>query len=54
MEPYELSDRPCYHLDLYRMADPDELLFLGIEDLARPDAVLLVEWPERGQGVARA
>lgn len=54
MEPYELPGRQCYHLDLYRVADPDELLFLGIEDLMRPDAVLLVEWPERGQGVLPA
>ena len=36
------------HLDLYRIGDPGELEFLGLdEDAAR---LWLVEWPERGAG----
>ena len=49
MEPYRLGERTCYHLDLYRIADPGELEFLGLRDLLDQSALLLVEWPERGQ-----
>jgi tRNA threonylcarbamoyladenosine biosynthesis protein TsaE len=45
VEPYELQGRSLQHLDLYRIADPDELEFLGVRDMA---GVLLIEWPERG------
>lgn len=34
------------HLDLYRIGDPGELEFLGVDDVER--ALWLVEWPERG------
>lgn len=42
--------RPAWHLDLYRIADPGELEWLGLDALAEPNAVVLVEWPERGRG----
>jgi len=50
LEPYELPDRRCYHFDLYRLADPGELEYLGLRDLLQSEAVLLVEWPEKGEG----
>lgn len=51
IEPYELPGGPCYHLDLYRLGDPEELEFLGLRDLLEVPALVLVEWPERGEGV---
>lgn len=50
VEPYECPARTLYHLDLYRLADPQEVEALGVRDLMSGDAVLLVEWPERAGG----
>ena len=50
MEPYELEGWRCYHFDLYRLADPEELDYLGLRDLLMEQAVLLFEWPELGEG----
>ncbi|MGD8708876.1 MAG: tRNA (adenosine(37)-N6)-threonylcarbamoyltransferase complex ATPase subunit type 1 TsaE [Ectothiorhodospiraceae bacterium] len=51
VEPYELEGRRLFHLDLYRLADAEELEFIGLRDLLDGAAVLLIEWPERGAGV---
>ena len=45
IEPYEINDRKFYHVDLYRIADAEELDFLGWSELR--DGLALVEWPER-------
>jgi tRNA threonylcarbamoyladenosine biosynthesis protein TsaE len=51
IEPYDLDGRAIYHLDLYRLTDPQEVEALGIRDLLEPKAVFLIEWPERGGGL---
>ncbi len=49
VERYPLADgREALHLDLYRIGDPGELEFLGIE--GDRVSLWLVEWPARGQG----
>jgi tRNA threonylcarbamoyladenosine biosynthesis protein TsaE len=47
IEPYDAGGRVAYHLDLYRLVDPQELELIGIRDLLRGTALVLVEWPER-------
>lgn len=48
VEPYTLNGRNIYHVDLYRIYDPDELHAMGFFDYFEPEALLLIEWPSRG------
>jgi tRNA threonylcarbamoyladenosine biosynthesis protein TsaE len=54
VEGYDIGERRAFHLDLYRIADPGELEWLGLDSLAEPGAIVLVEWPERGAGALPA
>ena len=47
VQPYDELDPPVWHVDLYRIEDLSEIEELGLD--AAADAVLLVEWPERGE-----
>lgn len=51
IQPYEAPFGPLIHADLYRLGDEDEILELGLTE--DPEAVVLVEWPERAPSLAR-
>lgn len=60
LESYELgggrvggregSPLRVYHFDFYRIVDPGELVYMGIDELMAADAVKLVEWPGNAGG----
>lgn len=54
LERYKVGTRDAFHLDLYRIADAGELEWLGLDELDAPDALVLIEWPERGRGALPA
>ena len=45
VETYDTPRGVLHHLDLYRIADPGEFDYLGLDDAG---AAWLIEWPERG------
>lgn len=52
VEPYAAAGLRFYHLDLYRLADPAELNFLGYDEMRVAGCVVLVEWAGRFAGLA--
>lgn len=48
IESYQVGGLSIHHLDLYRIADPGELEWLGLPDLVAQPHLLVIEWPERG------
>lgn len=42
-----------YHLDLYRLEEERQLDSLGLDEIAAPDAIVLVEWGEKFPSVVK-
>ncbi len=50
VETYDASAGEAVHVDLYRLADPEELEHLALREHLCGHTLLMIEWPERGAG----
>ena len=48
VESYPLNAIMVHHFDLYRLRSPHELQAMGFGDYFTANALVLIEWPERG------
>ncbi len=53
VEHYQFSSLYFYHFDFYRFEGSDEWDSTGFAEYFRPDAVAVIEWPERVSGRLR-
>lgn len=49
LEPYEIGDLRVFHFDLYRVHDPQELEFVGIDEIVDGAGLKIFEWPEQAE-----
>ena len=54
LESYTLSNLNLYHLDFYRFNDPQEWVEAGFRDILEERAIVLIEWPEKAEGLLPA
>jgi tRNA threonylcarbamoyladenosine biosynthesis protein TsaE len=44
---YEGGRLPLFHVDLYRLETPEQIIAAGLEEYFHPAGVSVIEWPER-------
>jgi len=44
---YEGGRLPLFHVDLYRLETPGQIIAAGLEEYFHPAGVAVIEWPER-------
>ncbi len=47
---YASERSPVFHIDLYRLESAEQLTNLGWDEIVASHSLVLVEWPERGEG----
>jgi tRNA threonylcarbamoyladenosine biosynthesis protein TsaE len=47
VQEYTGGRKPMFHVDLYRVDDPEEIGTLGLEEIVSAGGVVLVEWGEK-------
>lgn len=47
LNAYDEGRIPLYHFDWYRIADPEEIAEMGMEEQIGGDGIALIEWGER-------
>ena len=47
LQVYEEGRLPLYHMDVYRLGDPDELVDIGGEEYLFGQGVCLIEWADK-------
>lgn len=49
---YRSGGIPCFHLDLYRLDSPEQILAAGLEQYFKPaGAITLIEWFDRAEDI---
>lgn len=48
VEEYTVNGRNICHFDLYRLAEPEEVLWLGLDDYLSKKQVCFIEWADKG------
>ncbi|SJM92526.1 ATPase with strong ADP affinity [Crenothrix polyspora] len=50
VEEYSIGTQKIFHFDLYRLSEPEELEWIGINDYFDQNSLCFIEWPTKGAG----